>query len=1234
MLFSLLAAVAALLLGAYAYLANPNRAASLATGLIESSFNVTAQLDGARFGLDGTINLRGLRLDVLDMPEAGSRLMDVDHVAIEHNAWSLLLGRFHPTKVTLKGPILHITEEPQHKRFNYQLLIKKHDDDTEMVLPAVVVRNGVIRSGEVVAGRYTPFGELGIDGRLFSTGSGPRSYTFNLERTKNPGGDGPLLSGRFNLDNGSVTARLERFSIDSPQRNLLPRALRAWWDQYEPSGSLLTVTFEYNPDPSVGLKALVELKSGALSLPQTEPPTHLRSVTGRIAIENDLIRPDLTCVVQHQYPRFTADCEVSGWIRGLEKDAPYDLSLRTKGRVPAGEARTSETVPWEQLPRVSKIVQWIFHRFAPKGRFGATLQLAHGSEGSPPTVRGTVNLAGEGQFLLFPYPLRDVEAQLHLTDEGIEIVNLEGTGAGDSSVQLGGKVYPLSKNPAVEVLVQGRHVPIDRNLFSALRVKRPQVVPAIDMFMDREAYQDLQTRLKEQLAADEKRQHAAAEAADPAALKRADEAIRRQRILLDRLARFEPGGTVAALSADLTRPPGPGRQVTVKTELDMAGVGIVFRYWPYPVRATKGRLIISPDKVVADGIEGHGLDEQVILSINGTVSRSSKGWAEAVPDLRVTARQMPLDDLLIATVPQPQDRIIRSLGLSGLASAEAHVFRNESGQIDFTIKTKIHDGRARPNDGRYVIDRLSGQLTVGPKRIEIDSIKGYGPGNSDPDSGPGGEMELSGRATWDQQGTSFELHMIGSGLRFDDPLVDLMPRGSELSRKVAAMVAKYRPRGVFDADLRCTSGDGGEADYALHLVPKRIGFDLKGHAIDVHDIAGRLNVTPQRLEMESFSGSWGGGRFKVSGHAQLVEPYEKRIQFSAEAEALDATARAVLPDAVIRTLDTLRLAAPYRISDGELHLRPLATTGMRSRFEGSVHLAGASGLVGVPVSELTGDLRIGVHQTADADWPVVSLTLQADRLRVNRRLISPLTARIVTDAKKHDRLLLRELQGTCYGGSLAGSGWVDLAASVYHLRLTLHDAALESIVNPVSSETEAVAPQDRRSSTGRLAAALAVEGSVGDTSDRRGRGELRIRNAVMYDVPLTLGLVHVVNLSLPTSSAFDRADIAYEVDAELVRFEQLRFHAPSVEMVGSGTMHYDTRQLDLNLYARSPEGIPFTPVSELINKFKDELVSVHVTGTLDNPHVQVQSLRGVRRSWQRIFGQPDVDGEDAKEPEG
>ncbi len=1222
-MLSLLVSVAVLLLGAYAYVANPSRAASLATRLLESTFNVKARIDEAHFGLDGTIKLRGLRLDVLDMPEAGSRLIDVEHVTIEHKSWSLIVGRFEPTKMTLRAPILHITEEPNRNRFNYQLLIRKHGGESAMAVPAVVVHDGVIRSGEVTGGRYTRVGEVRIDGELFDAGSGSRMYRFDLGQKKQISDDGPQLSGRFNLGDGSVTARLDRFSIDSPQRNLLPRALREWWDQYEPSGSLSTVTFEYSPDPSVGLKALVELTDAALSLPQTEPSTRLSSVTGRIAIENDLIRPELKCVVEHQQPNFTADCEISGWVKGTQRNAPYDLSIRAKGNVPVDAGSSASTVPWEQLPRVSKIVRWIFHRFAPKGQFDASIQVARGPDGSPPaSVRGTVDLTGDGRFLLFPYPLYGVKARLRLADDGIEIVKLAGKSEGGASVTLAGKVFPLSQHPAVDVHIVGNDVPIDEDLFSAIQVKRPQVVPAIDMFMDRKAHRQVQARLKQQLAAAESKR---ASVDDPAALSRLEELISRRRKLLERFAAFEPGGKVASLAAKVTRSNGPGRPTNVSTELDLTGVGILFRHWPYPVRATKGRLIIGPDKVVADGIEGRGLDDRVILTIDGTVTTSSGDWSQAIPDLTVTASQLPLDDLLIATVPTPQDQVIRSLGLSGHASAVAHVFRNKKGKIDFAIKMKVNDVRARPNDGRFAIDQVRGELTVGPKHIEIDSFEGVAVRPSE-DREPACKLKLSGRASWEGSRTSCELHLIGTDLRLEDPLADLLPAGSEPARAIAALIEQHRPRGHFDADLRCSSRDGEPLDYTLRLTPKRMAFDLNDQTVELQDITGGLTLTPKAVSMNAFQGSWGVGRFDITGSVQLVEPFEKQLRLSASADRLDATARAFLPQAVVRTLEALRADGPYRISNCELHVLPMATKGIRSRFDGTIHIEGASGVIGVPITDLIGDLRVQTRQMADAEWPVVQLTLNADRLRADQRLISPLTAQIETDGKQADRLVIRKLEGTCYGGSLAGSGWVDLDDNIYNLRLTLHDSALESIIDPSSAGSEGAAPKKKNISKGRIAAALAVEGLVGDTARRRGRGELRIRDAVMYELPLTLGLVHVVNLAVPTSGAFDRADIAYEIDEGVIRFEQLRFHAPSVEMVGSGTMQYETRELDLSLYARNPERLLSVTVSELINKFKDELMSIRVTGTLDKPQVQVQSLRGIRRSWDRIFGDQEQVG--------
>ena len=42
----------------------------------------------------------------------------------------------------------------------------------------------------------------------------------------------------------------------------------------------------------------------------------------------------------------------------------------------------------------------------------------------------------------------------------------------------------------------------------------------------------------------------------------------------------------------------------------MAGLNLLFRHWPYPVRLTSGSITVSPQKVIVKDVQGQGPDRR------------------------------------------------------------------------------------------------------------------------------------------------------------------------------------------------------------------------------------------------------------------------------------------------------------------------------------------------------------------------------------------------------------------------------------------------------------------------------------------------------------------------------------------------------------------------------------------------------------------------------------------------
>jgi hypothetical protein len=221
------------------------------------------------------------------------------------------------------------------------------------------------------------------------------------------------------------------------------------------------------------------------------------------------------------------------------------------------------------------------------------------------------------------------------------------------------------------------------------------------------------------------------------------------------------------------------------------------------------------------------------------------------------------------------------------------------------------------------------------------------------------------------------------------------------------------------------------------------------------------------------------------------------------------------------------------------------------------------------------------------------------------RTLETLSATITAKAQQKT-LTFTDIAGTVADGHLQGtfSMWLD-AAPHYEAKLTLTDAPLASLLlGPKATDEER-----KRIGTGKVTASLAVQESFGGgeagagEGDRTGRGELVVRDGTIYDVPLAMGLMQVASLRLPVAHAFDKASLSYYLRDNKVTFERILLESPGINLAGMGSMSLKDRSLDMTLLTETPNDLKLPFISEFIQRTRNELFELSVTGTVDNPKI-------------------------------
>ena len=215
---------------------------------------------------------------------------------------------------------------------------------------------------------------------------------------------------------------------------------------------------------------------------------------------------------------------------------------------------------------------------------------------------------------------------------------------------------------------------------------------------------------------------------------------------------------------------------------------------------------------------------------------------------------------------------------------------------------------------------------------------------------------------------------------------------------------------------------------------------------------------------------------------------------------------------------------------------------------------------------------------------------------------------------------LRSIRGDLHEGALAGSVgiWFEPTQTRYDLSATVRDMQIQPFAQ--ADHAARFSDSDPAELSGRADGHLYLSAIVGEPLSRRGGGRIEIVDAEMFQLPILLAILNVLNLSVPDDNAFTSAEAEFLIAGNRVQFENIHLRGNVLALVGSGSMSLPDRGLDLGLVHVNPRRWARVPLlSDLIDEASRELVELHVTGPLSQPTVRARPFRGVTDEFKRLF---------------
>lgn len=492
-----------------------------------------------------------------------------------------------------------------------------------------------------------------------------------------------------------------------------------------------------------------------------------------------------------------------------------------------------------------------------------------------------------------------------------------------------------------------------------------------------------------------------------------------------------------------------------------------------------------------------------------------------------------------------------------------------------------------------------------------------------------GELLLDGAAA-----VRGDLRVAFEQWRVESPLVRTLLGATGRADRLADALGES-VFGHFDGEARYVLRTRGDADITGEIRPTDLVVRSGEYEARFDDVIGRVILGAEGGVIESLRLDGADIHATVEGSWRMPAgaPAVVDLRIGAGADALNSAVRAVLPEGANDAIDAIEAASdgPIALEDAELRLVLGGAPGRdAASFRGLVRFEDASFVVGAPVRRVRGTLTVNAQRAPGDRFPTLDLTLRADSLSVAGVRVHDGVTRIVSGGEPGE-FLAPVLEARSHGGRVSGRAVVRRQSGSderirYEVRLDAAGVAFAPMLDDLSEKIDLRAHVDEQpASPGRRAlrrgvmdASFALAGVAGDPDSRFGRGALRVSGGEVVRLPLLVNLIELSNLALPAGDELDFAVAAYYIRGETLTFEQLSVSSDAITIAGQGTIRWPGLDVDLRFNSRSHARVPL--LSDLLEGLRDEIATITVAGTLNEPKFGVSQLSGTRRLLDSMFG--------------
>ncbi len=657
-----------------------------------------------------------------------------------------------------------------------------------------------------------------------------------------------------------------------------------------------------------------------------------------------------------------------------------------------------------------------------------------------------------------------------------------------------------------------------------------------------------------------------------------------------------------------------------KPEVSMRcrNVSLTYYRFPYRLDRTVGTVTLK-DEVLAMHLTGEAGGHPVTVEATMRTVPGAPGFVQVRGD------GLPIDDALLAALPPKSADIVRSLRAAGTfdfvfrhdrSPDHANGFANSLG-IRLTRCSMAYAGFP------YPLGNVSGSIHMDRGDWTIREIVG---------SNDTGSVRCTGtlRRLSDDD-NELVLDLVGTNVVLEKELRDALPPGV---RRIWDDVdprgnAEFTARVRHQTRLHRTEVEifAAPREDTVSIEPVWFPYRLERLHGRLHWKDGLLSFTDVRgAHARTTVSAEGTCRFSPEGGWQVSFARLAADRFRADHDVLRA-----LPEGLRQAVEGVRLRGMLSV-DGALEIYSTAATTVTSAhgvpevvpgpaaaaWDMELDMEQASLDVGAPLVHVHGGIRlrgqsdgtawrsVGDVAIDSAMWRGVQLTAVRGPL-----VMDAAGARFGTLSGSDPSTPSHHLTARVAEGTLAIDGSVAAGdAGTFVVAASLAGADLSRLAGDVSGATH--------HSQGRVHGSLEIRGSRAGTHSLVGRGELRLTDADIYELPVMVSLLKILRVKNPDRNAFTSSLVDFRIEGPHAYLDTIELSGDAISLVGNGEMDFDS---NINLVMRPIMGEAKTQLptmKRLLGDASGQFVLVHVDGTLADPSTTTEAFPTLAAAVQQL----------------